>query len=135
MYFAKWPILIVAGLFGFFRGLFWLCDRYPRTMFAILAFVRGLMGAGEGGSSVSQAIHSQFAEVALRSSGMRRSRPCARQPPRSSAFAFLRRAILSGGGAGWSGLAVAGLRQPPFKVADTPVPAIISPAFRANPQA
>jgi hypothetical protein len=44
MYYAKWPILVIAALVGFFRGLFWLCDRYPRTMFVILAFVKGLMG-------------------------------------------------------------------------------------------
>ena len=33
MYFAKWPILLILALIGFFRGLFWLCERYPRTMF------------------------------------------------------------------------------------------------------
>ena len=44
LYFAKWPILLIAALIGFFRGLFWLGERYPRTMFIILAIVRGLMG-------------------------------------------------------------------------------------------
>ncbi len=44
MYFAKWPILLIAALVGFFRGLFWLCERYPRTMLVLMAFVRGLMG-------------------------------------------------------------------------------------------
>lgn len=43
MYYAKWPILFVAGMIGFFRGLFWLCERYPRTMLVIAALVRGLM--------------------------------------------------------------------------------------------
>ena len=42
MYFAKWPILLIAALVGFFRGLFWLCDRYPKTMFLIIAFLQGL---------------------------------------------------------------------------------------------
>ena len=44
LYYAKWPILIIAALVGFFRGLFWLCHRFPRTMFVIMAIVRGLMG-------------------------------------------------------------------------------------------
>jgi len=44
LYFAKWPILLIAALVGFFRGLFWLCERYPRTMLVIAALVRGLMG-------------------------------------------------------------------------------------------
>ena len=41
MYFAKWPVLVIAALIGFFRGLFWLCERYPRTMLVILALVLG----------------------------------------------------------------------------------------------
>jgi hypothetical protein len=44
MYYAKWPILVIAALIGIFRGLLWLCERYPRTMLVIMAFVRGLMG-------------------------------------------------------------------------------------------
>jgi hypothetical protein len=44
MYFAKWQILVIAALIGFFRGLSWLGERYPRTMFVILAIVRGMMG-------------------------------------------------------------------------------------------
>lgn len=43
MYFAKWPILLIAALVGFFRGLYWLCDRYPRTMRVIVAIFWGLM--------------------------------------------------------------------------------------------
>jgi hypothetical protein len=39
------PLLIVVGaIVGFFWGLFWLCERYPRTMFVVLVFVRGLLG-------------------------------------------------------------------------------------------
>ena len=37
LYYAKWPILLIAGAVGFFRGLYWLCDRYPRTMPVIVA--------------------------------------------------------------------------------------------------
>ena len=44
LYYAKWPILLIAALIGFFRGLFWLGERYPRTMLVIAALVRGLMG-------------------------------------------------------------------------------------------
>jgi uncharacterized membrane protein (UPF0136 family) len=44
LYYAKWPILIITGLIGFFRGRQWLSVRFPRTMFVILAIVRGLMG-------------------------------------------------------------------------------------------
>ncbi len=43
MYFAKWPILLIAALVGFFRGLLWLGNRYPKTMLVIA--VRGLMRA------------------------------------------------------------------------------------------
>jgi hypothetical protein len=46
MYYAKWPILVIAALVGFFRGQYWLCNRYPRTMFVILTIVRGMMGRG-----------------------------------------------------------------------------------------
>jgi len=48
LYFAKWPILIVAGLVGFFRGLFWLCERFPKTMFVIMVIVRPLLSSGRG---------------------------------------------------------------------------------------
>ena len=44
MYLAKWPILLILALVGFFRGLLWLCDRYPRTMIVLLGFFRGLIG-------------------------------------------------------------------------------------------
>jgi hypothetical protein len=43
LYCAKWPILLIAALVGFFRGLYWLCDRYPRTMRVIVAIFWGLM--------------------------------------------------------------------------------------------
>ena len=42
--FAKWLVwlvLITAGFVVFFRALFWLCQRYPRTMFVITAILRG----------------------------------------------------------------------------------------------
>jgi hypothetical protein len=39
--FAKWLVLIIAGFVVFFRVLFWLCERYPRTMFVITAILRG----------------------------------------------------------------------------------------------
>ena len=48
LYCAKWPILIVAGMVGFFRGLFWLCERYPRTMFVIMVIGRALLATGRG---------------------------------------------------------------------------------------
>jgi hypothetical protein len=35
MYLAKRPILLIAALVGFVRGLFWLCERYARTMFVV----------------------------------------------------------------------------------------------------
>ena len=44
LYYAKWPVLIIAALIGFFRGLFWQCEHYPRTMLVILAIVRGMIG-------------------------------------------------------------------------------------------
>jgi hypothetical protein len=48
LYCAKWLILIVAGMVGFFRGLFWLCERYPRTMFVIMVIGRALLATGRG---------------------------------------------------------------------------------------
>lgn len=43
MYYAKWPILVILALVGFFRGLFWLCNRYPKTMFVISVILRGFL--------------------------------------------------------------------------------------------
>jgi hypothetical protein len=40
--FAKWLVLIIVGGVVFFRALFWLCERFPRTMFVITALLRGL---------------------------------------------------------------------------------------------
>ncbi|MGX9432176.1 MULTISPECIES: hypothetical protein [Bradyrhizobium] len=39
---------LIAALIGFFRSLFLLCERCPRTMSVILAFVRGLLSNGSG---------------------------------------------------------------------------------------
>lgn len=44
LYVAKWPILLGAAIVGFCYCLFWLCDRYPRTMFVIVGLLRGLFG-------------------------------------------------------------------------------------------
>jgi hypothetical protein len=50
LYFAKWPILILAAIVGLFKMWLWLwlCRRYPRTMYYVAAFlsgfVRGLLG-------------------------------------------------------------------------------------------
>ena len=44
--FAKGPLLVVAALVFFFIALFWLCQRFPRTMIFILAFISGLLGGG-----------------------------------------------------------------------------------------
>ena len=43
LYFLKWPILIGAALVGFFASYSWLCRRFPRTMFVIGGFIRGLL--------------------------------------------------------------------------------------------
>jgi len=42
MYYAKWPILLIAALVGIFKGLLWLGQRYPKTMFFILFLFRNL---------------------------------------------------------------------------------------------
>ena len=39
--FPKGPLLLLAAIVLFFRALFWLCERYPRTMFVITAILRG----------------------------------------------------------------------------------------------
>ena len=42
--FAKWLmwlVLIIAGAVVFFRALFWLCERFPMTMFIITQILRG----------------------------------------------------------------------------------------------
>ncbi|MEY9493801.1 hypothetical protein [Bradyrhizobium elkanii] len=43
LYYAKWPILIIAGLIGLFRGLYWLNGRYSRTMNVVMGFLFGMM--------------------------------------------------------------------------------------------
>jgi hypothetical protein len=42
LYYLKWPILIVAAIIMLIKGWLSLCYRYPRTMFFITAFLRGL---------------------------------------------------------------------------------------------
>jgi hypothetical protein len=48
LYYAKWPILVIAVLVGICKGWGWLSLRYPRTMriVAILlsGFISGLLG-------------------------------------------------------------------------------------------
>jgi hypothetical protein len=44
IYFAKGPLLVLAALIGFFIGLSWLCQRFPRTMIVIHGFLSGLLG-------------------------------------------------------------------------------------------
>jgi hypothetical protein len=42
--FARWLVVlvvIIAVAVAFFRVLFWLCERYPRTMFVITCIARG----------------------------------------------------------------------------------------------
>ena len=36
-------ILAIAALVGIFRTLFFLTERYPRTMFILLAFINGFL--------------------------------------------------------------------------------------------
>ena len=43
LYYAKFQILIIAALVGFFAGWFWLCQRFPRTMIVLTGFLRGLL--------------------------------------------------------------------------------------------
>lgn len=45
-YYAGKLILVIAGLVLFFRLWWFLCERYPRTMFTITAFLSGLLGSG-----------------------------------------------------------------------------------------
>jgi hypothetical protein len=45
LWYAAGPALLVIAALAFcFTGLFWLCDRYPRTMIVLLGFLRGLLG-------------------------------------------------------------------------------------------
>jgi hypothetical protein len=44
---ARWLVVlvvIIAGFVVFFRALFWLCQRFPKTMFVITCIVRGFFG-------------------------------------------------------------------------------------------
>jgi hypothetical protein len=42
-YAAKGPLIGIGLLAGFFMGLYWLCRRYPKTMFMILFIVNVLL--------------------------------------------------------------------------------------------
>jgi hypothetical protein len=44
LYFAKWPILVVAAIVGFCKAWIWLSRRYPRTMYFIAVFIAALIG-------------------------------------------------------------------------------------------
>lgn len=46
LYYAKWPILLIAALVGIFRGLDWLCHRFPQTMYVILTIIRVIVRGG-----------------------------------------------------------------------------------------
>jgi hypothetical protein len=41
LYYLKWPLLVPAAIVLLFRGLFFLTERYPRTI-----FLRGPLGGG-----------------------------------------------------------------------------------------
>ncbi len=43
MYFAKWPILLIAAIVGIIRVYALLARRYPKTMWFLLGVIRGLM--------------------------------------------------------------------------------------------
>jgi hypothetical protein len=43
LYYLKWPILVIAALVGLVNAWLWFCHRYPRTMFILTAFLRGLL--------------------------------------------------------------------------------------------
>ena len=47
LYYAKWPILFIAGAVGLFRGLDWLCHRFQRTMRVILVIYWRLIVTNE----------------------------------------------------------------------------------------
>jgi len=55
---------IVAGLIGFFRGLFWLCERYPRTMLVILTIARAAVD--RPGTALDQLLSQLSALLRLR---------------------------------------------------------------------
>jgi hypothetical protein len=44
LYYLKWPVLLIAALVGFVNVWLWLCHRFPRTMWFVSGFLRGLMG-------------------------------------------------------------------------------------------
>lgn len=44
LYYAKWPILIIAGFILFVRGVAWFGWRFPKTTCFLIGFSRGLMG-------------------------------------------------------------------------------------------
>ncbi len=43
MYYAKWPILIIAAIVGIIQVWALLARRYPKTMWFLLGVFRGLM--------------------------------------------------------------------------------------------
>jgi hypothetical protein len=48
MYYAKWPILVIAAIVGFVCGWLWLCERNPKTMWFVFGFLAPLMLDGRG---------------------------------------------------------------------------------------
>ena len=61
LYYAKWPIPLIAALVGIFRGLDWLCHRFPQTMYVILTIIRVIVRGGrwEGASEMRAcSVHS-----------------------------------------------------------------------------
>lgn len=44
LYYAKWPILIIAAVVGLFRLWLWFAVRYPLAAWFIIGFIRGLLG-------------------------------------------------------------------------------------------
>jgi len=46
LYYAKWPILIIAAIIGIVRGWTWLTYRFPRTMTAVNLILAELLRSG-----------------------------------------------------------------------------------------
>ncbi|KRR21389.1 hypothetical protein CQ14_06990 [Bradyrhizobium lablabi] len=42
-YWLKWPFIIISTLVAVFVGLFWLGQRFPRTMFVIARIINALL--------------------------------------------------------------------------------------------
>jgi hypothetical protein len=47
LYLAKWPLLVLAAIIGlpvlFLNTVLYLAPRYPRTMFVLMALLRGFL--------------------------------------------------------------------------------------------